>query len=119
VESDDSELYQHFLEQFKQQIGTEWISIINRQDALIDRLFALQNEISQMNIPRQKKIMKLREKLARDYSDLAAFPPLPLPINPSILAVGIASEDAYIFKSAMQPFGISFKTNNGSQFKVL
>ena len=43
------------------------------------------------------------------YKELASFPrPLPLPLQPDVVATGIKSENSGVFNSAMAPLKLCF-----------
>ena len=47
------------------------------------------------------------------------FPPLPLPLDPSIQVTGLIPEKASIFKSNLFPLKLSFVCIDGSEYQVI
>ncbi|EGG14145.1 phosphatidylinositol 3-kinase [Cavenderia fasciculata] len=93
---------------------------ITRQSQFISRLAKLSEELKAMNILREKKIEKLKYALSDgDYKDLSDFPPLPLPVDPSIEVIGIIPDKSTIYKSAKSPLGLKLKTKSGPEYGII
>lgn len=86
------------------------LSILERQIAFIDRVLKVATEIKGAKDPRPKKIEKLQMYLSDPKNGLLKFPPIPLPLDPSITIVGCVPEDCTVFKSSLSPLKITLKT---------
>ena len=129
VETDDpkyGKLYLNILRKFleelsRSKIGIDMIQYFKKQEEIIGQLCNIQKKLKTANIGnRQKKIAKLKEFLVtKEFGEFVSFEPIPLPLNPNIIVSGILSEEATIFKSAMQPLGLKFKTVDNRDFMVI
>jgi phosphatidylinositol 3-kinase len=45
--------------------------------------------------------------------------PLPLPLNPRIDVQGIVASESSIFKSALSPLRLTFKTDQGGRVRII
>eukprot|EP01133_Synstelium_polycarpum_P003796 gene3796-4377_t len=93
---------------------------ITRQAHFVSRLSSLSAELKAMNLLREKKIEKLKSMLIDgDYKDLSDFPPIPLPIDPSVEVIGVIAEKSTIYKSAKAPLGLKLRTRQGSEYGII
>lgn len=44
---------------------------------------------------------------------------MPLPLDPEVLVTGIDGPSAHVFKSAMMPLGLTFRTVTGGEYKII
>eukprot|EP01125_Pyxidicula_operculata_P018418 TRINITY_DN653_c0_g4_i1.p1 TRINITY_DN653_c0_g4~~TRINITY_DN653_c0_g4_i1.p1 ORF type:complete len:866 (+),score=208.78 TRINITY_DN653_c0_g4_i1:55-2652(+) len=116
-----------FLSELKKQpMGSRLSDIQNEQQILVDKLAKMSNFLRESGWPRPKKEEKVKKMLSKngggEFSHLASFKPIPLPLHPQVFVTGI-KEDVVIFKSAMQPLLFSFNTkepyNNKNEYKVI
>ena len=68
--------------------------------------------------PGSFQIDRLRAKIA-DTPEFAHFDPMPLPLDPEVLVTGIDGPSAHVFKSAMMPLGLTFRTVTGGEYKII
>ena len=64
---------------------------------------------------RINKIERLKKYLADPKNELLSIePPVPLPLDPTVLVTGVHPEESNVFKSSLSPLLITFKTSNGT-----
>ncbi|KAA0202110.1 phosphatidylinositol 3-kinase catalytic subunit type 3-like [Hyalella azteca] len=70
---------------------------------------------------REQKVRFLKNTLADPVLNLATFPqPLPLPLDPKVLVTGIDYDSVVVFKSALEPCTVSFRTlDPGPPYKTI
>jgi len=61
----------------------------------------------------------IRQFLADPTNELAAFEPMPLPVDPTINVVGCYPEESIVFKSSLSPILIYLKTSDGTRHPVM
>ncbi|KAI8457536.1 kinase-like domain-containing protein [Phakopsora pachyrhizi] len=107
--------------------GREMADVIQRQRTFVNSLSKLAYEIRTSKDARPKKIEKLRQilkdtaKLASIFSaeSVGSIVPLPLPLDPTKLIVGIDGEKSTVFKSNMFPLRLVLRCNDGSEYPIL
>eukprot|EP01134_Creolimax_fragrantissima_P003351 CFRG3351T1 len=85
---------------------------IQRQEDLVSKIQTIGQEMIKGKDSRPKKIERLRQILGV-HDGLDDFPSMPLPLDPDIMVCGIRPEKAYMFKSALMPLRLTFKTEKG------
>ncbi|XP_078174291.1 vacuolar protein sorting 34 isoform X2 [Carex rostrata] len=96
-----------------------WQSLV-RQNELIAQLCSIMKDIKKVSGGTQKKIDKLRQLLSGLLSELTYFDePIRSPLEPSTLIKGIVPHESSIFKSALHPLKLTFRTENGGTSKVI
>ncbi|KAJ1676804.1 Phosphatidylinositol (PI) 3-kinase, partial [Spiromyces aspiralis] len=93
--------------------------MLRRQSELVAILSRLSHKIKVSKEPRMAKIEKLRAFLADPKNNLSSFPPLRLPLDPSVFVIGIRAEKASVFKSKMQPLFLHFICQDGSEYPII
>ncbi|KAF8623642.1 hypothetical protein AX17_007342 [Amanita inopinata Kibby_2008] len=99
--------------------GGERRELLRRQGLLIETLGRRAKELRTSKDPRPKKIEKLRSFISDSKNNLAAIPPLPLPLNARIEITGIVAESSSVFKSNLYPLLLYFQCSDGSTFPVI
>ncbi|KXT06812.1 hypothetical protein AC578_7106 [Pseudocercospora eumusae] len=95
-------------------------NILLRQGELITVLSKISKDIRTSKGDRLRKIDSLKKMLADPRNELLNFdPPLPLPLDPEVRAVGIISDDCNVFKSSLLPLLLKFKTDTGGTYPLL
>lgn len=85
--------------------------ILLRQGELIAVLSKIGKDIRFGRDNRIRKIERLQAYLRDPKNELIKIdPPLPLPLDPSILVTGLYPNDASVFKSSLSPLFINFRT---------
>ncbi|XP_038078977.1 phosphatidylinositol 3-kinase catalytic subunit type 3-like [Patiria miniata] len=132
VESDDQEtvdarvtqMYQVVLKRFNASLikegndGLKYRTLLIRQHGLTNQILKLMKQVSRESSNRKKKIERLQFLLSDPEStsfNFVAFDPLPLPLHPEIKVNGIVARKASIFKSALTPSKLTFKTVDGAE----
>lgn len=87
--------------------------ILTKQQKFIDKLVKLMKTVSRESGNRKKKAEKLQQLLADSDSfkfNFSKFEAIPFPLDPEIMINGIIPEKASLFKSALMPSKLYFKT---------
>jgi phosphatidylinositol 3-kinase len=67
-----------------------------------------------------KKAERAKHFLADPKNELLSIdPPLPLPLDPSILVTGVYPEETAVFKSSLSPLKITFRTSAGRHYPII
>ena len=100
--------------------GPDQRKTLLRQGELITVLSKISKEIRFSREDRPRKIARLKKFLADPKSELTSFdPPLPLPLDPSIMVTGMFPDDSMVFKSSLFPLLINFRTTTGVKYPVI
>ncbi|XP_051152038.1 phosphatidylinositol 3-kinase, root isoform isoform X2 [Andrographis paniculata] len=98
---------------------TMWRSLVH-QTELTAQLCSIMRDVRNVKGGTQKKIEKLRHLLSGLLSELTYFDePIRSPLAPRILITGIIPSESSIFKSALHPLRLAFRTANGGTCKVI
>ncbi|CAL5188996.1 unnamed protein product [Lathyrus oleraceus] len=96
-----------------------WQSLV-RQTELTAQLCSITRDVGNVRGNTQKKIEKLRQLLSGLLSELTYFDePIRSPLTPDVLITGIVPSESSIFKSALHPLRLTFKTANGGTWKII
>ncbi|TVU42112.1 hypothetical protein EJB05_08502 [Eragrostis curvula] len=96
-----------------------WQSL-TRQTDLTAQLCTIMKDVRNVRGNAQKKIDKLRHLLSGVFSELTNFDePIRSPLAPTILLTGVVPQESSIFKSALNPLRLTFKTANGGTSKII
>ncbi|KAJ3342264.1 Phosphatidylinositol (PI) 3-kinase [Gonapodya sp. JEL0774] len=99
--------------------GTHRRDTLRRQGELIGSLVGISKEIRFSKESRGKKVARLQSILADPKNGLVSFPPLSLPLDPSVQVTGIIHERASVFRSVLSPLRISFRCTDGSEYPII
>jgi phosphatidylinositol 3-kinase len=99
--------------------GTERRQVMGRQGELLATLSKKAKELRLMDAKRPAKITKLQAFLAEPRHGLLTMPPLAFPLDAKVEITGIIPEKCSIFKSALLPLLLYFKTNDGKEYPVI
>lgn len=110
--------------------GEALYEAIRRQNELAARLLALSRDVKAVRGGAQKKVERLRQLLTQppppappgggligpltDFSE-----PTPLPLNPKEAVVGIIPQESTIFRSALTPLKLTFRTEAGHKVRLI
>uniref|UniRef100_A0A672RVN9 Phosphatidylinositol 3-kinase catalytic subunit type 3 n=1 Tax=Sinocyclocheilus grahami TaxID=75366 RepID=A0A672RVN9_SINGR len=95
-------------------------SLLASQQTFVDRLVQLMKAVQRESGNRKKKTERLQGLLAdNEKVNLSEIEPIPLPLEPQIRIKGIIPETATLFKSALMPAKLIFKTEDGEQYPVI
>ncbi|XP_057950017.1 phosphatidylinositol 3-kinase, root isoform [Malania oleifera] len=96
-----------------------WQSLV-RQTELTAQLCSIMRDVRNVRGGTQKKIEKLRQLLSGLLSELTYFEePILSPLAPSVLIAGIVPSESSIFKSALHPLRLTFRTTTGGSCKII
>ncbi|KAB1207894.1 Phosphatidylinositol 3-kinase, root isoform [Morella rubra] len=96
-----------------------WQSLV-RQTELTAQLCSIMRDVRNVRGNTQKKIEKLRQLLSGLLSELTYFEePIRSPLAPNVLITGIVPSESSIFKSALHPLRLTFRTANGGSWKII
>lgn len=92
--------------------------MIIQQELLVAELMAIITTISNSKDDRPKKEEKLRALLSSRPSLVRFHLPIRLPLDPRVRVSGIITDKASLFKSALTPAKLGFKTIEGTVYWV-
>ncbi|CAA3031722.1 Phosphatidylinositol 3-kinase, root isoform [Olea europaea subsp. europaea] len=96
-----------------------WQSL-ERQKELTAQLCSIMRDVRNVRGGTQKKIEKLRHLLSGLLSELTYFDePIRSPLAPGVLITGIIPSESSIFKSALHPLRLAFRTASGGSCKII
>lgn len=101
---------------------TDLKNIFNAQEKLLDRIVYIMAAVAKEASHRLEKIKKLQSLLRENDGNsmcLLNFDPIPLPLDPDIVVKGIVPESATIFKSALMPCRLTFKTVDNKEYVTI
>lgn len=112
VEAEDSSFFEDMRSEFMQARPAVAAEASQRQVYMVDKIAELQNALRGSGLPRPKQIEKMRLMLSPhgEYEQLFSFLPLPLCVDPAFVVTGVVPEESYVYKSALMPVGVTFKT---------
>ncbi|KPP62136.1 phosphatidylinositol 3-kinase catalytic subunit type 3-like, partial [Scleropages formosus] len=95
-------------------------SLLATQQTFVDRLVQLMKAVQRESGNRKKKTERLQALLAdNEKVNLSEIEPIPLPLEPQVRIKGIIAETATLFKSALMPAKLIFKTEDGELYPVI
>ncbi|XP_073151220.1 phosphatidylinositol 3-kinase, root isoform isoform X1 [Henckelia pumila] len=96
-----------------------WQSLV-RETELTAQLCSIMRDVRNVKGGTQKKIEKLRHLLSGLLSELTYFDePIRSPLAPGVLITGIIPSESSIFKSALHPLRLAFRTASGGSCKII
>jgi phosphatidylinositol 3-kinase len=101
--------------------GKETRQTLRRQAELITVLSKLSSDIRESrHLSVAKKTDKAKSFFADTKNELLEIkPPLPLPLDPSILITGIIPGETAVFKSSLSPLKCTFKTTTNIHYPII
>ncbi|KAJ3073785.1 Phosphatidylinositol (PI) 3-kinase [Podochytrium sp. JEL0797] len=103
----------------EQEGGGERRNLVRRQAELVATLAKISKDMRMSKDSRPRKIEILRATILDPKSGLASFPPLPLPLDASIIVTGLLPDKCTIFKSALLPLKLTFSCVDGSEYTMI
>lgn len=95
-------------------------AVLLRQGELVTILAKISGDVQNTRGDRLRKIEGLKKMLSDPKNDLLKMnPPLPLPLDPDVKAVGVLPEECNVFKSTLSPFYLAFKTESGEKYPLI
>ncbi|KAL6620200.1 hypothetical protein ACP70R_035339 [Stipagrostis hirtigluma subsp. patula] len=96
-----------------------WQSLYG-QTKLTSQLCSIMKAVRNVHGSTQKKIEKLRQLLPGVFNNPTNFDePTRSPLAPTVLLTGVVPQESSIFKSALHPLRLTFKTENGGTSKII
>ncbi|KAJ8117463.1 hypothetical protein ONZ43_g4204 [Nemania bipapillata] len=100
--------------------GKEARVTIRRQAELIAVLSKISADIQASRDSYPRKLEKTKSFLADSRNELLTIdPPIPMPLDPSVMIVGVVPEETRVFKSSLSPIMVTFKTISGSKYPII
>ncbi|KAI1764404.1 phosphatidylinositol 3-kinase [Hypoxylon sp. FL1150] len=100
--------------------GRETRATIRRQAELITVLSKISAEIQASNESVARKAEKVKSFLGDPKSEMLSLdPPIPMPLDPDVMVIGVVPEETRVFKSSLSPIMVTFKTASGSKYPIL
>ncbi|KAK7367992.1 hypothetical protein VNO80_10014 [Phaseolus coccineus] len=100
--------------------GFKQLQSLVRQTELTAQLCSITRDVRNVRGNTEKKIEKLRQLLSGLLSELTYFDePIRSPLAPGVLISGIVPSESSIFKSALHPLRLTFRTTNGGTSKII
>ncbi|CZS91603.1 hypothetical protein WAI453_011791 [Rhynchosporium graminicola] len=112
--------YDFMMELVKIPEGKEVRKTLLRQAELITVLSKISMDIKVSREAIPKKTERVKTFLADPKNEIITIdPPLPLPLDPSILITGVDPADTLVFKSSLFPVMLSFKTLSKQKYQII
>ena len=100
--------------------GPERRKQLLRQGELITVLSKISKDLRFGRENRPRMIEHLKKYLADPKNEVVSIdPPIPLPLDPSVLVTGCYPEESNVFKSSLFPLFITFKTSEGKKYSII
>uniref|UniRef100_A0A182LW68 Phosphatidylinositol 3-kinase catalytic subunit type 3 n=1 Tax=Anopheles culicifacies TaxID=139723 RepID=A0A182LW68_9DIPT len=127
-----SEMYSNVLRMFLNRLykGTPEMKAthahLKEQQHFVDRLVTLVKIVAKESGNRKRKTEKFQQFLAESSSSNSTtkfnfnnFGPIVFPLDPSVQIVGIAADKVSLFKSALMPSKLTFRTITGKDYVAI
>ncbi|KAI1748124.1 phosphatidylinositol 3 [Xylaria castorea] len=100
--------------------GKEARVTIRRQAELIAVISKISADIQASRDSYPRKLEKTKSFLADSKNELLTIdPPIPMPLDPSVMIIGVVPEETKVFKSSLSPIMVTFKTISGSKYPII
>ncbi|GMM50764.1 phosphatidylinositol 3-kinase [Starmerella bacillaris] len=103
-------IQRHYLSSVPQNILRQ----VKLQVKFMNKLLEMATLVKQSKETRSKRIELMRAHINDPRHELIKFSPTVLPLDPSVVVVGLIPEECTVFKSSMLPLKIKLKTVSGS-----
>lgn len=97
-------------------------TLLAAQQTFVDRMVQLMKAVQRESGNRKKKIERLQSLLGEAEAgrgSFLTFDPIPLPLEPEVKTNGVIPEKATLFKSALMPAKLIFRTTDGAEYPVI
>ena len=112
--------YDFMTELIKQPDGVERRRTLLRQAELIAVLSKISGDIKTSREAIPRKIEKVKQFFSDPKNELVNIdPPLPLPLDPSVMITGVDPAETLVFKSSLFPIMMTFKTTSKQKYQIL
>lgn len=100
--------------------GRETRNTMRRQAELMTMLSKVSAEIQKSGESNAKKLDLAKSFLADPKNEMLTIdPPLPLPLDPSVMVTGVLPDQTRVFKSSLSPMMVTFKTVASSTYPII
>ncbi|KAK8102825.1 phosphatidylinositol 3 [Apiospora sp. TS-2023a] len=100
--------------------GLETRQTMKRQAELIAVFSKISSEIQASHESSNRKLDRVKAILADPKTEMLIIdPPLPLPLDPSVMITGVVPEETRVFKSSLSPIMATFKTVSGAKYPMM
>lgn len=104
----------------KRPDGVEQRKTLLRQAELVAILSKLSGDIKTSREAVPRKIERVKQFFLDPKNELINIdPPLPLPLDPSVMVTGVDPAETLVFKSSLFPIMMTFKTTTKQKYKIL
>lgn len=112
--------YDFMTELVKRPDGVEQRKTLLRQAELVAILSKLSGDIKTSREAVPRKIERVKQFFLDPKNELINIdPPLPLPLDPSVMVTGVDPAETLVFKSSLFPIMMTFKTTTKQKYKIL
>ncbi|KAF2434393.1 phosphatidylinositol 3-kinase catalytic subunit [Tothia fuscella] len=112
--------YDFMAELMKTPEGIQDRKILLRQGELITVLSKISKDIRASRLRLDQKVDRLKHFMADPKNELITInPPMPLPLDPTVMIIGVFPEESSVFKSSLNPLKITFKKADGTKYPFL
>lgn len=112
--------YDFMMELMKKPQGAETRNILLRQAELIAVLSKISSDIKISRETVARKVERVKQYLADPKNEIVVMdPPLPLPLDPSVMIVGVDPAETLVFKSSLFPIMMTFKTITKQKYQIM
>ncbi|KAI1259867.1 phosphatidylinositol 3 [Xylariaceae sp. FL1019] len=110
-----------FMKELESRVGGKDVRVtIRRQAELVAVLSKVSAEIQAARDSYPRKLEKVKAFLADAKNELLTIdPPIPMPLDPSVMVTGVVPEETRVFKSSLSPIMVTFKTTTGSKYPII
>ncbi|CAD6502058.1 BgTH12-02301 [Blumeria graminis f. sp. triticale] len=100
--------------------GVEIRELLLRQAELIAVISKISRDIKMSKESVARKTEKVKQYLTDPKNEIITInPPLPLPLDPSIMLTGIEPTETQVFKSSLFPIMLTFKTLSKQKYQII
>jgi len=112
--------YDFMTELMKLPDGPATRKVLLRQAELIAVLSKISGDIKLSRDGVPKKAERVKQFLADTKNEMAVIdPPLPLPLDPSVMITGVEPAETTVFKSSLFPIMVTFKTTTKHKYQII
>jgi phosphatidylinositol 3-kinase len=112
--------YDFMTELVKHPGGTETRKVLLRQAELVAVLSKISGDIKTSRDAISKKAERVKQFLADPKNGIITIdPPLPLPLDPSVMITGVNPAETNVFKSSLFPMMMTFKTVTNNKYQII
>lgn len=112
--------YNFMTELVKKSGGIETRRLLLRQAEIVTVLSKISMDIKISKDSVVRKTEKLKRLLTDPKNGMMTIdPPLPLPLDPSVLIIGIDPSEIKVFKSSLFPIMLTFKTVSKQKYQII